>query len=785
MIKDFFILDFSYEVKGGLPIIYIWGIDRDGNRCVVIEKNFRPYFYALYDGDEKKIIENIKKLSRAESPITKVDIVQKKYFGNPVKALQIYTIIPTYIRIYREDVTKIKGVKEVLEADIRFYMRYSIDNDLKPFNWFEAEVEEIKADDVRVKHVYELKKIINRYEGEVPDLKIISFSIEVYNKYGYPNPRRDPIILIGLWSKEGGIQLSSENKDDLKILREFVNYIISYDPDIIVGFNSNGFDWSYILERAKTVGVKLDLSRKIGAEISQGTYGHYSIIGRLNVDLIGFIMSLEEVKSKTLINVADYLGVLPKEKRTIVEWYDIPRYWDDESKRNIVKQYNLDNAKSIYLLGEIFLPFGEELSKITGLPLDQLSMASVGNRVEWLLIREAYKANELIPNKTEKEFESYKGGLVIEPKAGIYEDVYVLDFSSMYPSIMIKFNIGPDTLVKGNCENCWISPEVGHKFRKEPSGFYKIILEKLIEERKKIKEKMESVKNEYELRKLENRQRALKVLANAFYGYMGWYNARWYSREGAEAVTAWGRSILKSSVEIAKSLGFDVIYGDTDSIFVKGLSHNINKLIDKISESQGLEVRVDKHYRRVLFTENKKRYAGLLDNGKIDIVGFEAVRGDWCELAKDIQKHIIEKILVSGNINEAVKLVRSTIMKLRRGEYNIEDLVIWKSLEKDIDEYEVSTPHVIAAKKAIQAGYPITKGSRIGYVVVKGSGRVSDRVEPYFLVKEKNRVDIEYYVNNQIIPSALRILQPFGVKENMLKTSGTDILGFLSPSKKK
>lgn len=106
MIKDFFILDFSYEVKGGLPIIYIWSIDRDGNRCIVMEKNFRPYFYALYDGDEKKIIENIKKLSRAESPITKVDIVQKKYFGNPVKALQIYTIIPTYIRIYREDVAK-------------------------------------------------------------------------------------------------------------------------------------------------------------------------------------------------------------------------------------------------------------------------------------------------------------------------------------------------------------------------------------------------------------------------------------------------------------------------------------------------------------------------------------------------------------------------------------------------------------------------------------------------------------------------------------------------------
>jgi len=198
MIGDFYILDFSYDIEEGKPVIYIWAIDKDNNRVLILEKNFRPYFYALLEDNNQKIIDEVKKLNKSESPITKLDVLDKKYYGNPVKALRIETVIPAYVRTYREAVAKISGIKEVLEADIRFYMRYSIDSGLRPFFWFQADVEEINDNRFRVSRVYNLKKVIKIYEDNPPELRVISFDIEVYNKYGFPDPKRDPVIIIGV-----------------------------------------------------------------------------------------------------------------------------------------------------------------------------------------------------------------------------------------------------------------------------------------------------------------------------------------------------------------------------------------------------------------------------------------------------------------------------------------------------------------------------------------------------------------------------------------------------------
>ena len=778
MIKDFFILDFSYDVIENVPVIFIWAIDSEGQRVVLLEKNFRPYFYVQIEGDNvEEIIEEIKKLSKPGSPITNVELVEgKKLFGQPVKVLKVETVIPAYVRIYRDEVTKIKGVKQALEADIRFYMRYSIDKGIKPFYWIKADVEEVKNENFRVNKVYEIKEIKEQYSGVIPKLRILAFNVIAYSKQGSPNPRKDPIIVIAVKTDNDAKQFVSSDYDDKQIIRDFISFVQEYDPDIILGYESNFFDWQYLLERAHSKGIKVDIGRRVGGEPSQGVYGHYSVTGRLNVDLAGFVNSIPEVKLKTLENVCDYLGIVKREERVIIDWYDIPKFWDDESKRKLVIQYSADNARSIYLLGESFLPFAIELTRITGLPLDQLSMASVGYRVEWLLMREAGKYNELIPNKEERSIESYEGGLVIPPVKGLHENVIVLDFSSMYPSIMIKYNVGPDTLVRGECQDCWVSP-IGHKFRKEPPGLYRYVLESLVKERREIKAKLEETKDEYEKRLLDARQRALKVMANAFYGYMGWVGARWYSRESAEAVTAWGRAIISEAAKIATENGFKVIYGDTDSIFIKG-EGDVNKLQELISQKFGIEIKVDKVYRRALFTESKKRYAGITEDGKVDIVGFEAIRGDWCELAKEAQRNVIEIILKSGKVDEAVKYVRKIIMSLRRGEFKIEDLIIWKGLDKDINEYTITAPHVVAAKKAIKAGYLVTKGSKIGYVIVKGTGKLSERAEPYFLVKDNSRIDVTYYIENQIIPSVMHVLGIFGIKEESLKSGGTDILSF-------
>lgn len=770
MIKDFFILDLSYDVVDGIPQIYIWSIDEKGERCVVIERNFRPYFYVTYNGDENKIIENIKKISKPESPITRIDIVEKKSLGNPVRALLIESLIPAYVKLYREEISKIEGVKATLESDIRYYMRYLIDKDLLPFSWFSAEVDEIEVKGLRVNKAYLLKNILNRFEDKIPNLRVLSFDVEVYNKYGSPNPRRDPIIIISLWSKEeNGVQFVAEDKDDFNLLRKFIEYINKFDPDIILGYNDK-FSWNYILERSKSIGIKIDVGRKIGAEISEGTYGHYSIIGRLNVDLAPLINSiLRDINTKDLTEVIDYMKISSNNKITELKWYEIYKYWDDVTKRTLVKQYSLEKAKSIYFLAERLLPLGIELSRIIGLPLDQLAMASAGHRLEWLLIRESRKANELIPNRTNRfenkdnmfENNEYSKKYLV----GIYDDVYVIDISLIYPLLIAKYNISPDSIVhKNECEDCWSFEGINYKLKKEPKGIYKIVLEKLYNEI----EDNSSVSN--------IRKEAINQILKYFYEYVKWENGRWFSREILEIINKLSDDIFNSIINLLEESKLLIIYADRYSILVKGPKNDIEKTLFKINQLHDLQIRIDKHYKRVLVLDNK--YYGLLDNDNIEMFGFKMGKDYWCELAKDIQKQLVKKILVSGKINDAVKLAKMGILKLRRGDYNIEDLVIWKLLENDIDYYKPNLPYIIAAKKAIQAGYPITRGTKIGYVIVKGSGRFSDRAEPYFLVKEKNRIDIEYYVNSQLIPAILNILGPLGVKENTLKTLDIDMLDF-------
>jgi len=567
--------------------------------------------------------------------------------------------------------------------------------------------------------------------------------------------------------------------DDREVLKSFVNYIQKYDPDIIVGYNSNRFDWPYLIERAKYLGVKLDVGRRKDSIPTTSAYGHISIVGRLNVDLYDFAEEIPEVKVKTLENVADYLGVMPKDKRVIIHWTEIPEYWDNPGKRPIFLKYAMQDAESTYGLAEKFLPFAMQLSSLTGLTLDQVGAASVGYRVEWFLMREAYKANELIPNRVERAYETYRGAIVLEPKRGIHENVAVLDFSSMYPNIMIKYNVGPDTYVK-EYENipdseCWIAPEVKHKFRKNPPGFFKRVLTMLITLRKEVRKLMKNYPPDSpEYRLYDERQKALKILANAMYGYMGWTGARWYCKPAAEAVTAWGRETIRKAIAIAKELGLEVIYGDTDSLFIKYDEAKIRKFIERIEKELGFEIKVDKIYKRVFFTEAKKRYCGLLTDGRIDIVGFEAIRGDWADIAKEVQEKVIEIVLKEGSVSKAVDYVRNIISMLKQGKIPIDKLIIWKTLTKRLEEYAVDAPHVVAAKRLIEAGGRVTVGEKIGYVIVKGSGKLSERAMPYFMVKP-NSIDVDYYINRQIIPAALRILEYFGVTERTLKTVATGI----------
>ncbi|RFA97204.1 DNA-directed DNA polymerase [Pyrobaculum aerophilum] len=771
-------LDATYSVVGGVPEVRIFGISESGDRVVVVDRRFRPYFYADCPACDPESVRS--QLGRV-APVEEVVAVERRYLGRPRSFLKIVARVPEDVRKLREAAAALPGVSGVYEADIRFYMRYMLDMGVVPCSWniVDAEATGEKLGNLPVYKVAEWGGVT---EGFPPPLRVLAFDIEVYNERGTPDPLRDPVILLAVQASDGRVEVfEASGRDDRSVLRSFIDFVREFDPDVIVGYNSNQFDWPYLAERARALGIPLKVDR-VGGAPQQSVYGHWSVTGRANVDLYNIVDEFPEIKLKTLDRVAEYFGVMKREERVLVPGHKIYEYWRDEGKRPLLRQYVIDDVKSTYGLAEKLLPFLIQLSSVSGLPLDQVAAASVGNRVEWMLLRYAYRLGEVAPNREEREYEPYKGAIVLEPRPGLYSDVLALDFSSMYPNIMIKYNLSPDTyLERGEPDppgGVYVAPEVGHRFRREPPGFIPLVLRQLIELRKRVREELKKYPPDSpEYRVLDERQRALKIMANAMYGYTGWVGARWYKKEVAESVTAFARAILKDVIEYARRAGIVVIYGDTDSLFVKK-SGDVEKLVKYVEEKYGIDIKIDKDYSTVLFTEAKKRYAGLLRDGRIDIVGFEVVRGDWSELAKEVQLRVIELILTSRDVSEArqkvVKYVRGVIDKLRNYEVDLDDLIIWKTLDKELDEYKAYPPHVHAAMLLKKRGYKVGKGTTIGYVVVKGGEKVSERAVPYIFIDDIKKIDLDYYVERQVIPAALRIAEVIGIKEGDLKTGRSE-----------
>ena len=405
--------------------------------------------------------------------------------------------------------------------------------------------------------------------------------------------------------------------------------------------------------------------------------------------------------------------------------------------------------------------------------------AAVGFRVEWFLIKQTRSIGEFIPRRIEQPYRPYAGGLVLSPKPGLHDDIAVLDFKSMYPNIMIRYNLSPDTYLRREEPEpqggVYVAPEVGHRFRKEPPGFYKEALTFLIGVRSQIRLEMKGLRaGTAEFSVLDARQKAVKIITNAAYGYAGWVGARWYIKPVAEAASAWGSFTILSATRLAQDKRLYVIYGDTDSLFLTNNPEKLNVLQLEIKKCLGLDVEVSEVYKRVFFTEAKKRYAGLKSDGTLDIVGLEVIRGDWAQVAKNVQEKVLEIVLKEDSPKKAVSYVQSVIADLRQRKIPLRELIIWKTLTKPPEQYAVRAPHVEAAKMLKEKGWRLTSGDKVGFVILSGKGRFYKRVKPYVFAKY-DEVDVDYYINNQVVPAAVRVLGFFGMTQNDLLRKKTTV----------
>lgn len=774
----FWLLDINEETIDGRAEAWLWGIDENGKRVLLMDAGFLPYFYLIIgkefssDSFVRRILSKKGELGHIHS----IEAVNRRYFGKMVQAVKVVCDDPENVPVLAKGLSREKEVVTCLEQTIRFTMQYMIDKNVYPCTWYQMDVEEVPNDShITVEHVYLCRSELEVVEKDgTPDLRVLAFNVVAYARKGTPRAEKDPIVVISTKTSKGEVvDFVAQDLQDRGIIEKFVASIGSLDPDVIVGFESNRRHWPYIVKRAAQDGVGLGVGRWDGQPHSS-LYGHVSIMGRASIDILDFSDELQAVKVKTLDNVADFLGVSPLSPGTRFEETEIRDAWENERTRPLLLEQSGQDASVILSVAESMIKDAVGLSALTGIPLDQVGLASAGFRIEWVLMREAHRRGELIPTRREIPYVPYEGGIVLPPKLGVHEDVVSLDFKSMYPNIMMAKNLSPDTYVApgddSQAHEVTVAPEVGHRFRKEPEGFFKQVLAKLVSEREELQRKLEKLdKGTVEYITLDARQRAVKIITNATYGYSGWSGARWYSRPVAEAAAAWGRFMIGRTMEMARLLGLEIIYGDTDSIFVRNEPNKVRQLSERVRDELGLDIRPDKIYDAILFTEAKKRYCGLLQDGQLDIVGLEVVRGDWTNVAKDVQEAVLGALLRDKSTARAIELVRQYIADLRKRRVLYSDLVIWKALTKPVDQYSVNAAHISAARELLSEGWNLVVGDKVGYVITVGKGKLYERARPYVLASY-DQIDIEYYVENQILPPALRVLEPFGIEKKSLLT---------------
>jgi DNA polymerase elongation subunit (family B) len=800
-----FLLDVDYDVENDEGIIFLYGKNKEGKR-VLVRKKFFSYFYAMpKEGKENELKKKIESLKNLPTKIISVDIEEKNWQGEKRKLIKITVQNPRKMKDVRDAIKDWKEVEETYEYNISFYKRFLMDFRIKPSSWIEVEGEKVK-NNFDVDLTIEAKEI-KQVEDEEPEIKVLALDtewVEVDNQ--------EKLIMISLASKnlkkvlalsewQGKQEYVESFASEEKLIKRFLEIVKEEKPDVIVTYNGDAFDFLKLRERAKKLKIKFGfgIDGKELEFVRRGRTSAARCFGIAHIDLYVFVDKILSASLKSeVLTLDEVANELIGEGKKELEYKQMVEFWKERKELNRIAEYSMWDAYLTYLLSEVLLPQIISISRLTGEIIFDTSRYSYSQLVEAYLMKKAVEDNVLIPNspKTEEKEERmrelpYKGAIVVEPKKGIHENIAVLDFRSLYPTIIVSHNISTETL---NCshEECKQKnsvPETKYHFCIKKQGFIPKHLKFLIEKRKELKERMKKIpKDSKEYKILDNEQYSTKIISNAMYGYFGFVGARWYKRECAESTAAFGRYYIKKVLEMAKENGFEVIYGDTDSVFItkageslQEIEKDAKKFVELVNSNLPgiIELEFRGIYKDGIFvtrekgeTGAKKRYALLDLKGSLEIRGFETVRRDWCKLSKDIQRKVLEIILKEKNAEKAIQLVRETIKQLKEGKVKLEDLTIYEQITKPLSQYEQIGPHVKAAMKARERGKIVAEGSVIGFVITKGAGSISDKAMPVEFVLE-GQYDADYYITHQILPAALRVLKALGyTEEDILKDRG-------------
>ncbi len=794
------VLDIDYLVAGPAALIRLTVMGSDGKSHEVFDPSFKPYFYLVPKGEvhEQDVMQIVVREPTGVIRPQKVEKVKLSLFGKETDAFKVTASAPFEIPKLSAAAS---SLGERYEDDIPFSKRYVIDKGIEQLTCFSISVREENGKLAA--------ESLAREPGARVEPNVLCFDIETYNPLGVPRPEKDPIIMISYSynarGKRGGGVLTFKHIDlpfvetlgsEVEMLERFSSLLDELDIDIVSGYNSANFDIKYMLDRAKALRHDLDLSRFDGGTRYErhGLVDRVKIAGRAHVDMyqvvkfisvVGAAERILKLNSYTLKNVYE---ALTDDKKLTVEKRDIYKLWDgSDDDLKILARYNMNDSEALHKVFDMLAPITMELSRITGDTLSDVAVSTTGQLVEFMLMRYAHNFGELVPNKpTEQEIRARLanpiiGAYVKTPLPGIYENLAIFDFRGLYPSIIVSHNIDPSSICE-TCTDYYESPD-GIRFDKHRRSITPTILRSMIEQRIEVKRQF---KEHPDSLTLGSRSQALKIVANSFYGYLGYARSRWYSRACASSVTAYGRQYITQTIDEAERRGFRVIYGDTDSLVMLLGGKSKDEAMAFMREynsglPESMELELEDFYARGVFVGKKsdkepvgakKKYALISERGRIKVRGFELVRRDWSRIARDTQMRVLEAILKDGSAEKAAELVRHVIEELRSGKVPMKELVINTQLRKSIDSYDSKSPELAAARKALESGAKRRdelEHAVIGYVITKSGSSVSDKARLEEMAKD---YDPDYYISHQVLPATMRILKELNFSEEELRKGG-------------
>lgn len=440
-----------------------------------------------------------------------------------------------------------------------------------------------------------------------------------------------------------------------------------------------------------------------------------------------------------------------------------------------------------------------EMARLTQLPPQHQARAAIGTGLSSLQLSWAYRNNILIPSK-KREPEEFKtaatlmladrGGLIFQPPIGYHEDVAELDFVSMYPTIMVKHNVSPETI---NCQCCSSTtktvPELGYRICDKREGIVAATLRPVVAKRayyKKMKKELKA-KGDPRWTNYDRRQNALKWMLVTCFGYLGYKNARFGRIEAHESVNAFSRDAILTAKETAEERGFRLLHAIIDCVWLKregATEHDYETLCREIAARTNIDISLEGIYQWILFPSSKvdplmptaNRYVGLYRHGEVKVRGIELRRRDTTKFVKRMQEEMLNVLKGADGVHEVEERVAEMlaaaepfITLLRSGKANPMELAIRCNISQEPDEYLTNTVNGNVAKALKEAGIHLAAGERIEYILIDSTGkRDPQKARPLALYAFEDGYDIEKYTEFAL-KAMETMVGPFGWDVGRLK----------------